>query len=294
MNHDGVSVIIPTYNRGYCLGEAIKSVLGQTYVDLELVICDDCSTDNTEEVVRQFNDNRIIYHKNSRNWGLPKNRNLGIELSHFRFLIFWEDDITFEPDGVQLLVETAKQLEQKGIKIGAVSPRVVEESKKGKLLSFETSVANNVRSKLNKPSYISKWTGLMFKNMVIESDNVLETELVNPWSLFNKDAIKEVGGYSPVFGRIVGYSHEETDLFVRLAKKGYGLYYQAHSVSYHKHTKFGGTRVNQVRYGWNYFSAHAVFLVKDYGWRSLYMMPLCGGYVGINMLKYLPLVLQND
>ena len=293
MNDEGVSVIIPTYNRAYILSEAIKSALGQTYKDIEVIVCDDCSTDNTEQVVRQFNDNTIIYHKNNRNLGLPKNRNVGIALSRFRFIIFWEDDITFELDGVQLLVDAAIQLEQKGIKIGAVSPRVVEEPKKGKLLSLETAVANNVRSKLDKPSHISKWTGLMFKNLIIERDEVLETELVNPWSLYNKAAIQDVKGFSPLFWRIVGYSHEETDLFVRLVKKGYGLYYQSHSVSYHKHTKSGGTRVNQVRYSWNYFSAHILFLVKDYGWRSLYMIPCCIGYVGINVLKYLPKLVQN-
>ena len=55
-----VSVIIPTYNRAHLVGRAIKSVLEQTYQDFELIVVDDGSTDNTEEVVRAFNNNRII------------------------------------------------------------------------------------------------------------------------------------------------------------------------------------------------------------------------------------------
>ena len=58
-----VSVIIPTYNRAYCINKSIQSVLDQTYKNIELLVIDDCSDDNTEEVIKQFNDNRIRYIK---------------------------------------------------------------------------------------------------------------------------------------------------------------------------------------------------------------------------------------
>jgi len=58
-----VSVIIPTYNRAHLVGRAIQSVLTQTYQDFELIVVDDGSTDNTDEVIKEFQqkDNRIIY-----------------------------------------------------------------------------------------------------------------------------------------------------------------------------------------------------------------------------------------
>jgi glycosyltransferase involved in cell wall biosynthesis len=56
-----VTVIIPTYNYGHFLGEAIQSVLDQTFKDFELIVVDDGSTDNTREVVEKFNDTRIRY-----------------------------------------------------------------------------------------------------------------------------------------------------------------------------------------------------------------------------------------
>src|SRR3989344_2535378 len=57
-----VSIIIPTYNRAYILGTAIKSVLAQTYLNWELIIMDDGSTDNTREAVEAFKDPRIKYY----------------------------------------------------------------------------------------------------------------------------------------------------------------------------------------------------------------------------------------
>jgi glycosyltransferase involved in cell wall biosynthesis len=56
-----VSVILPTYNRASLLGRAIRSVLAQTYTNLELIVVDDCSPDATRDVVRSFDDPRLRY-----------------------------------------------------------------------------------------------------------------------------------------------------------------------------------------------------------------------------------------
>jgi glycosyltransferase involved in cell wall biosynthesis len=56
-----VSVIIPAYNQGKYICEAVESVLRQTYTDFELVVVDDGSTDNTREVIKQYLDTRLIY-----------------------------------------------------------------------------------------------------------------------------------------------------------------------------------------------------------------------------------------
>jgi len=58
-----VSVIIPTYNRAHIVGRAIQSVLDQTYQDFELIIVDDRSTDNTKDIIKEFQkkDKRIKY-----------------------------------------------------------------------------------------------------------------------------------------------------------------------------------------------------------------------------------------
>ena len=56
-----VSVIIPTYNRAHLIGRAIQSVLKQTYQDFEVIVVDDGSIDNTEEVVKKIQENRVYY-----------------------------------------------------------------------------------------------------------------------------------------------------------------------------------------------------------------------------------------
>ena len=64
MEEELVSIIMPSYNTGKFIQETINSVINQTYSNWELIIVDDCSTDNTDEIVKNINDSRIIYLKN--------------------------------------------------------------------------------------------------------------------------------------------------------------------------------------------------------------------------------------
>ena len=70
-----VSIIMPSWNTENYIAESIQSVIDQTYKNWELIIVDDCSTDNTDEVVRAFNDQRIKFLKNEKNSGDALTRN---------------------------------------------------------------------------------------------------------------------------------------------------------------------------------------------------------------------------
>ena len=85
------SIIIPTYNRANLIGKAIDSVLAQTYHNWELIIIDDGSTDNTRDVVRSYNDNRIKYFY-QENRGRSAARNYGIDISKGDYISFLDDD----------------------------------------------------------------------------------------------------------------------------------------------------------------------------------------------------------
>ena len=100
-----VSCIIYTYNRTNVLPRAIKSVLAQTYINFELVISDDCSTDNTKELVDSFKDSRIVYTKTPENLGSSGNKNWGFSKTRGRFIVFLDDDNTFEPTYFQESVD---------------------------------------------------------------------------------------------------------------------------------------------------------------------------------------------
>jgi glycosyltransferase involved in cell wall biosynthesis len=86
-----VSVIIPTYNRGYIVHEAIGSVLSQTESDVEVLVVDDGSTDDTREVVESIGDSRIVYiFKN--NGGVSSARNVGVTKATGEYIAFLDSD----------------------------------------------------------------------------------------------------------------------------------------------------------------------------------------------------------
>ena len=87
-----VSVIIPTYNRAHLVGRAIRSVLAQTFQDFEIIVVDDASTDNTEEVIRAFGDPRIIFLHQETNRGPSAARNTGIRASRGEYIAFLDSD----------------------------------------------------------------------------------------------------------------------------------------------------------------------------------------------------------
>jgi glycosyltransferase involved in cell wall biosynthesis len=92
-----VSVVIPAYNRANVLPRAINSVLAQTYKDFEIIVVDDCSKDNTGEVMKQFSDPRIRYIKHERNKGGNAARNTGIKASEGEFVAFLDSDDEWLP-----------------------------------------------------------------------------------------------------------------------------------------------------------------------------------------------------
>jgi glycosyltransferase involved in cell wall biosynthesis len=104
-----VSVILPTYNRAEILPRSINSVIKQTYSDLELVVVDDASTDDTESVVKSFEDERIKYIKQDENKGANVARNTGISQSTGEYIAFQDSDDVWLPHKIQKQVDKFRQ-----------------------------------------------------------------------------------------------------------------------------------------------------------------------------------------
>ncbi len=81
-----LSIIMPAYNVGQYIAQAIQSVLDQTYEDFELIIINDGSTDNTKTVITSFNDSRIKYFENEKNSGIVFSRNRGLKLAKGEYI----------------------------------------------------------------------------------------------------------------------------------------------------------------------------------------------------------------
>ena len=92
MTNDLVSIIMPSYNCGRFVRETIESVLAQTYSNWELLFVDDCSTDDTEAIVRSFDDPRIHYYKNEQNSGAAISRNKALREAKGHWIAFLDSD----------------------------------------------------------------------------------------------------------------------------------------------------------------------------------------------------------
>ena len=93
-----VSVIIPTYDRSEFLRTAIASVLAQTLQDFEIIVVDDASADDTQEVVGNLDDGRIRYIRHEINKGVAATRNTGVLNSKGKYIAFLDDDDKWFPE----------------------------------------------------------------------------------------------------------------------------------------------------------------------------------------------------
>ena len=90
-----MSVIMPVYNGEKYLKEAIDSILNQTFSDFEFIIVNDCSSDNTEDIIKSYKDNRIVYLKNEENSGVATTLNRGLDIAKGEYIARMDaDDIS--------------------------------------------------------------------------------------------------------------------------------------------------------------------------------------------------------
>ncbi len=100
-----VSIIVPTYNRGDLIGATIQSVLDQTFQNWEMIIIDNFSEDNTEEIVGNFRDTRIHLHKLKRTGSVAASRNFGLLKSRSDWIAFLDSDDLWEPKKLEVTIE---------------------------------------------------------------------------------------------------------------------------------------------------------------------------------------------
>lgn len=92
MGQEKVSIVLPTYNRTNLVGRAVESILEQTYQEFELIVIDDGSIDDTENVIKSYEDERIRYRKLEQNYGPAHARNVGISYAECEYIAFHDSD----------------------------------------------------------------------------------------------------------------------------------------------------------------------------------------------------------
>ena len=102
-----VSIVLPVYNGARYLGFSIESCLKQTHRNLELIIVDDCSTDETPAIISKYADLdwRLKHVRNERNLGLPESLNVGFGIALGQFLTWTSDDNLYAPTAIEYMVQ---------------------------------------------------------------------------------------------------------------------------------------------------------------------------------------------
>lgn len=118
-----VSVIIPTFNRAALLRRAISSVFLQTWQDLELIVVDDASTDDTAQLLQDCRDSRLVMLRHAGNRGAPSARNTGLDKANGRYVAFLDSDDEWLPEKLSRQIQL---IEVCGESVGLVYTRFLK------------------------------------------------------------------------------------------------------------------------------------------------------------------------
>ena len=212
-----VSVVLPTYNRAYVLERAIESVQNQTYSNLEIIVIDDGSTDNTSQVIENISEHRIRYIKNPRNAGVSHARNLGIVASGGKYIAFQDSDDVWRKDKLEKQI---KYMEQNDY--GMVYSAFEREFQDGTVVYYPP-----------KEMSLEKKQGNIVKSLL--ERNLVSTQAM----LVKKEVFQNIGFFNEGMSNL-----EDYELAVRIAKK-----YQVGMVDeplVHLYTMEDGINQNQL------------------------------------------------
>ena len=191
---ESVSIILPTYNRADRVGKAIESVLAQTYTDFELLVIDDGSTDETEQVVTGYMDKRVHYYRMEENGGQSKARNCGMQLAQYDYLAFEDSDDLWRPGKLEIQMET---MQGAGQDVGMVYHKFRYDLGEGRGMVLPDE---------NIP--VEKKSGDIYKQLLW--DNLVGM----PTMLLKKECVNVVGGLDETLKCL-----EDYDFALRIAQK---------------------------------------------------------------------------
>jgi glycosyltransferase involved in cell wall biosynthesis len=143
------------YNGSDYIAESIESVLGQTFTDFELIVCDNCSTDNTGEIVAGFRDDRVKYVRNQKNLGLVGNANRCIEVATGEYIGILHHDDSMMPDNLERKVRLLNEHRE----VGFVHSNIILIDTKGDVVS------SNIWNEDSRHDYVENGIKVFQKSM---------------------------------------------------------------------------------------------------------------------------------
>ena len=186
-----VSVVIPIYNAEKYIGEAIEGILNQTYKDFELILVNDCSTDNTLEIMKEYakKDERIRILTNEKNLKVSKTANRGIQEAKGEYIVKQDADDWSYPYRIEKQVEYMES-----------HPQVVLSS--GNMEMCDKDM--NVKNRSHFPT-----TNEAIMNAILQYNPMVHSGMI-----YRRDTFLEIGGYGDIT------NSEDYLLIMKMASKG--------------------------------------------------------------------------
>lgn len=223
-----VSVVLPVYNGGLYVSKSIESVLTQTYTDLELIIVNDCSTDNTLEIAKSYErqDNRVHVLSNQKNEKLPNSLNNGFREASGKYLTWTSDDNTFHQDAIKKMVGVLEEKEEIDL---VYADYTIVDMNGNKICVVEDNEVSDMRYK----------------------------DIVGACFIYRKELADKVGEYDAKM-----ILAEDYDFFLRCYKEGNFYHLRENLYNYGRHEKnLSATKRNEIYLqAYNVMNKHLDFL----------------------------------
>jgi glycosyltransferase involved in cell wall biosynthesis len=202
-----VSVVVPTYNRSSRLGSTLQSALDQTLTDIEVVVVDDASTDDTRSVATSFDDPRVRYLRHETNEGGAAARNTGIEAATGEYVAFLDDDDVWDP----------RKLERQRAYLDDKSDDWVAAYCDFRVVSQSNDAVARLRDWIGR-----RWSDRETRRRPEGGEELIPTVLAGELPLggsstlfVERDVAESVNGFDPAFPR-----HQDWEFLVRVLRAG--------------------------------------------------------------------------
>ncbi|MBY0407721.1 MAG: glycosyltransferase, partial [Rickettsiales bacterium] len=211
------SVILGSYNHAAFIGPAIDSVLNQTFTDFELIIADDASIDGTAEIIRSYQDRRIIPILRDTNKGLCRNFNLAVAQARGEYIAQLASDDRFAPEKLARQVAVLDAQPQTGVVF------IHAEIMGADGLPYKRHPLRHMKYLFNHANQTRhQWLALLFNNNCLSASS----------AMMRAKARHEIGYYDERFMRLQDY-----DLWVRFALAGHDLHIIQEQLTSYRHLR---------------------------------------------------------
>lgn len=179
-----ISVITASYNYANYIGDTIQSVIDQTYTDFELIVVDDCSTDNSVEVIKSFNDERIKLIINDQNLGLKESLKRGLKEATGEWIAFLESDDILVPDNLEKKFEIIQRYPETALVFNDVET-FGEEHKRIYLLNKSAKYLQKKEYPRNMFYDLGEMNRILtFSTVLVKKDRLAESDFDTPIDRF--------------------------------------------------------------------------------------------------------------